>query len=211
MKTLSDILIEVNSYLDLTAELPSGDDLTVRTNFANQAVDEWAASYRFRQLKETTDYFATAATVPLNGSFKELLAPPVSGTTEYREVQMEERHGLSGDTFCYIRGNQVSGYNMIVSGLPSEGATLSIDWLRYPSHMATLTSVCEVPDTDFVKLKVISQVLQSRLDERFPTVEAEAKRILNNMIGREMTLSPGGDRSARKYGSALWGIGRRNG
>lgn len=41
-KTLSEILTDVNAFVDLTAELPTGDELTTRVDYANQAV--WDAS-----------------------------------------------------------------------------------------------------------------------------------------------------------------------
>lgn len=211
MKTLSEILIDVNSYIDLTAELPTGDDLDVRINYAKQAVDEWGASYRWRQLKQTTEYFASGATVSLSSNFRELTEVPRVGTVEYPEIQPEERHNYStAGKYVYILGG-VSGYNMVVNGLQTGGATISFDWQRYPSNFATLTSICEVPDPSFVRLKIQSLVLQSRLDARFQTVDAEAQRTLNNMIGREMNLRPGGSSTTKRFGSGAWRIGKHRG
>ena len=211
MKTLSDILTDVNSYIDLTAALPTGTDLSVRTNYAKQAVEEWGSSYRWRQLKNSTDHFATGATISLSTNFRSLIYVPHAGTTEYKEIQPEERHAYSsGDKYCYVLGG-VGNYNLIINGLSTSGATLSFDWQRYPSNFATLSSVCEVPDPSFVRLKVISYVLQSRLDPRFQGVEAEAQKTLLNMIGREMNLRPGGISTISRFGSANWRIGKRNG
>lgn len=213
MKTLSQILIDVNSYLDLSAELPTDDDLAVRTNFAKQAVEEWASAYRWRELKESTTVFMTGATLSLGTNFRELVYPPhETSTTQYTEVMSQERLDYgAAEKYCYIRGNTASGKYLIFNGIPAAGATLSFDWQRYPSNFASLSSVCEVPDSDFVRLKVISYVLQSRLDERFPIVDSEAKRILTNMIGREMVQAPGGSLTVRRAGAAAWGLGRRNG
>jgi hypothetical protein len=58
--------------------------------------------------------------------------------------------------------------------------------------MATLTDICELPDAEYVKLKLISYVLQSRSDERFPIIDAEANNRLINMIGRSMIQPSGG-------------------
>lgn len=210
MKTLSEILIEVNSELDLTAELPTADDLEVRTNFANQAVDEWASAYKWKQLDRVTTTIASYASLSLQTNFRELTAVPMFNGVEHPEVSVGDTLSLTGsDRYVYITGgvqNSVLNINPF-----SSSATLSYTWQRYPSHMATLTSVCEVPDADFVKLKVIAKVLRSRLDERFPTVDAEASRVLSNMIGREMTKTPGGSLSVKRYGSAAWGLGKRNG
>lgn len=210
MKTLSEILIEVNSYLDLTAELPTADDLTVRSNFANQAVSEWASSYKWKQLDQITVTTASFASLSLATNFREFTSVPTIETIEYPEVtQSEVLSQPSGERYTYVTGG-VKNYVVNISPF-TEPKTISFSWQRYPSYMATTSSVCEVPDSDFVRLKVISNVLQSRLDERFPSVEAEAKRTLSNMIGREMTKTPGGSPSSRRYGSAAWGLGRRNG
>lgn len=77
--------------------------------------------------------------------------------------------------------------------------------------MATLTDVCEVPDDQFVVNKVVSLVLQSRSDERFPQVEANAQRLLANMIGRNMVTNPGGLNTTRRSGTAAWSIGSARG
>lgn len=210
MKTLSDILIDVNSYIDLAAELPTGDDLDVRINYAKQAVDEWASAFRWRQLKGTNDYLATTASIPLPTNFRELTYVPHVGTVEYPEIQPEERHAYaSGDKYVYILGG-LSNYHLIVNGINTTD-TISIDWQRYPSNFATLSSICEVPDPSFVRLKVQSLVLQSRLDARFQTVDAEAQRVLNNMIGREMNLRPGGSSGVKRSGLGLWRLGKQNG
>lgn len=211
-QTLSQILTDVNSYLDLTAELPTGDDLNVRANFAQQAVNEWGSAYRWRQLHSHTDVFVTGVTISLNSGFRELTSIPTGNGINYPEITYQDKltKGAS-DQYSTVDGNSVTGYVLKVNGIPPSGVTLSFDWQRYPSNMATLTSICELPDPDFVKLKVISYVLQSRLDERFPVVDAEAKRILQNMIGREMVSVPGGFNSVPRYGAAAWAIGRRNG
>jgi len=210
MKTLSQILIDVNSYIDLSAELPIGDDLDVRINYAKQAVDEWATSYRWRQLKETSSYLATTASIPLPDNFRELTGVPRVSTTEYPEIQPEERHTFgTGDKYCYILGG-VGNYHLIVNGITSS-ETLSLDWQRYPSNFATLSSVCEVPDATFVRLKVQSLILQSRLDSRFQTIDAEAQRVLNNLIGREQNLRPGGTLTVSRRGASAWAIGKHYG
>lgn len=213
LKTLSQILVDVNSYIDLTAELPTGDDLDARQNFAQQAVEEWSNAYRWRQLGKSTDYFATGATHTLEQNFRELTSPPRQGNSfEFPEVQRSELFNKnSGDKFSIVNTDYMVGSTLILQGFPVSGATISYSWQRFPSNMSTLTSICEVPDPEFVKLKIISYVLQSRLDERFPTVEARANLILQNMIGREMITRPGGSLSIPRYGTAAWRLGSRNG
>jgi hypothetical protein len=212
MTTLQDLLIQANSYLDLAAEVPSGDDLTVRINYAQQAVNEWASTYKWRQLKSKNSYFVTGATVSLPDNFRELLSPPVdTNKHEYNEIPLENSQYVdSSERYCYVDGSQLAGHSLIMTPLAS-GASISVAWQRYPSNMATLSDVCEVPDPEYVKWKIISYTLQSRSDERFPIVDAEANRVLSNMIKRESVRLPGGKNFTPKSGSSAWKIGTPRG
>ena len=212
MRTLSQILVDSNSYLDLDAVLPTGDDLNVRVNYAQQAVREWADSYRWKALTTPLTTLATAGTISLPSNFKELETIPVDvNGNRYTEILPKDRiYKDSSDKYSYIVGNEASGFILYANSLASL-ATLSIVYQRSPSNMATLSDVCEVPDDMYVVQKVISLVLQSRSDERFPLIEADAQRRLANMIGREMVQTPGGDMKMRKVGSATWRIGKQRG
>lgn len=212
MRTLSQILTDANSYLDLEASVPSGDDLTVRTNYAQQAVREWADSYRWKELSTPITTLATLGTLSLPTNFKELEDQPKDARGFfYPEIPAYDRvHKNASEKYSYVVGNEVQGYIMTLNNLPSL-ATLSITYQRQPSNMATLTDVCEVPDDQFVVKKVISLVLQSRSDERFPIVEADAQRLLRNMIGRNMIQNPGGVKSIRRTNGNTYRIGTRRG
>lgn len=212
-RTLQQILIDANSYLDLDASLPIGDDLTVRTEYAKQAVREWADAYRWRELSTPYSVLATSATISLPTGFKELEAIPQDSSGEYYpEVRVADRLTQDdGDKFSFITGNEVTGYVMTLENLPNEDTTISLTYQRQASVMATLTDICEVPDDQFVVKKIISYVLQSRSDERFPTVESEAQRLLSNMIGRSMSQTSGGSNRMRRTGSAAYAIGSARG
>jgi len=214
VKTLSQILVDANSYLDLEAAVPTGDDLSVRSNYAQQAVNEWGAVYNWRQLNEV--YYPSAATmasISLPSNFRRFIGAPRNQIAEgvwqeYPEIAPEERYGYeSSDHYCYILGNPGTGYTVIFNNL-SSNASLSIDYQRYPSGMSTLTDSCEVDDGEYIKMKVISYVLQSRSDDRFPIIDAEAGRMLKNMIGREMIKRPGGYSTTNKRGSSAYRLGR---
>lgn len=209
MRTLQQILIDSTAYLDLTAEMPTGDDLTVRINYSQQAVREWADAYRWKQLTTPLTAVATNTTLSLT-NFKELQAiPKDTNGNFYPEIRPEDRvYKDSSDKYCYIQGNESQGHTVTFNGLSSL-ATLSLTYQRQPSNMATLTDICEVPDDLFVVQKVISLVLQSRSDERFPLVDADAQRRLANMIGRNMVTTPGGDNRTRRIGSSAYRIGTR--
>jgi len=192
MSTLSTILTAVNAYVDLEAAEPTGSELTLRTNYANQAVREWGAAYQWPELTQPYTYYATAATIPLPTSFREFLDAPrdINGFS-YIQIAPEERQKRDpAEMYSYLTGNQSSGFTMYFNQFT--GGTLSMTFQRYPSGFATLTDICEVPDPEYVKMKVASYILQSRSDDRFPTVEATANTMLQNMIGRRMRPLGGG-------------------
>lgn len=185
MATLSDILIAVNAYTDLEATLPTGTDLTTRTSYANQAVKDATSLESFPQFSTIYSVYATGATVTLPTDFRELEKSPTyqrSGVDV--SIPVTQPGMLSDDIFnCFITGNPSTGYSMVFKGI--SGSTVSMVYQRYPTGFTTLTSVCELPDPEYVKQKVISYVLQSRNDDRFMVAERDAQTRLNNMIGRE--------------------------
>ena len=192
MSTLSQILVSVNSYVDLEAAEPTGSELTLRTNYANQAVREWASAYQWPELTQVYNYFATASTIPLPTTYREMLDAPrdINGFS-YIQIAPEERQKRDvSERYSYVTGNVMSGFVMTFNQFT--GGTLSMTFQRYASGFATLTDMCEVPDPEYVKMKVSSYILQSRSDDRFPTVEATANTMLQNMIGRRMRPLGGG-------------------
>jgi len=191
MSTLNDILLAVNSYTDLEAILPTGTDLTTRTNYANQAVKDAASLYTFPQFSTQYTVYATGATVSLPTDFRELEYFPkyVSSGIETDLSVIKAGTTTNEDKFSYVLGNPANGYNLILSGV--SGATISMLYQKYPVGFTTLTSVCELPDPEYVKQKVISYVLQSRNDDRFLVVERDAQTRLANMVGREFYIHGG--------------------
>ena len=109
----------------------------------------------------------------------------------YIQIAPEERQKRdSAEKYSYVTGNKMSGFVMTFNQFT--GGSLSMTFQRYASGFATLTDMCEVPDPEYVKMKVSSYILQSRSDDRFPTVEATANTMLQNMIGRRMRPLGGG-------------------
>lgn len=191
MTTLSEILIAVNSYTDLEASLPTGTDLDTRTSYANQAVKDACSLFNFPQMSTQYDVYATGATVSLPSNFRELEGFPkfyYGGVKT--DIPVYKHDYISSEPFSsYVMGNPSSGYNLILSGI--SGATISIGYQRYPTGFTTLTSVCELPDPEYVKQKVISYVLQSRNDDRFMVADSDAMNRLANMVGRESYVHGG--------------------
>lgn len=212
MATLNDILLDSSSYLDLDATLPTGTELTTRIRFANMAVDEWSTSAKWRQLKvETTPSLASFASIGLSnlqyldGAPMEYLSEGVY--QEYPEIAPSDRFSKAVSAhYSYLTGNDASGKALHINGI-SVNSTLTIPYVRGASAMATLTDMCEVPDSSFVTQRIISYVLQARNDERFPIIMAEGNRILRNMITSEQIRLPGGNNSVPKKGVAAYSIG----
>ena len=202
MKTLSEILVDVNSTLDLEAAAPTGDELTTRSNYANQAVWDASATAQLSEFKlEYVVGISSNVTVSLPSNFRELQEEPQlwSGGVwnEYPSIEAEEKYDQSsGDYFSYVLGNPAAGYNLILNA-PIASATLSVIYQRFPSGLLTLTDTCELSDPQYVSRKIESYVLYSRADERFPIAEQKAEKQLLNMIGREMKTSTGQGRDTQ--------------
>lgn len=193
--TLEEILKSANSYLDLEYALPTGTELVTRISFANQAVREGANAYKFKEFSQTYEVLATNTMIELPQNFRELESMPVVENGEtvdaFVQINPEDRYKkFSEDKYCYLTGT-TGKYFLNINGI-EPNATVSIQYQRYPSAMATYSDICELPDAEYVKLKLISYVLQSRSDERFPLVDADANLKLQNMIGRSMVFSPAG-------------------
>lgn len=206
-KTLGDILIECNAYLDLDASMPTGTELTTRSNYANQAVWEATAVYQLRELQNIYTVTATNASVPLPSNFREFMTAPrvlnsSGGWDAYEQIDPLSIYDKNTtDKYCYVLGNPASGYTAVFNNITAL-ATLSIIYQRYPSGLATLADICELPDPQYVVEKVKSYVLQSRRDERFPQVDAKAEQKLKNMVGRAQKTPSGGNNQVRRVGIA---------
>lgn len=212
MANLQEILLDSASYLDLDATLPTGTELTTRIRFANLAVKEWSEAYKWKQMKvESTPSLASFASLGID-NFKKLNGFPMEYLSEgiyqaYPEIRPEDRFEKEIDAkYSYVLGSEGTGFSLHLNGI-AVGATLTIPYIRSASTMATLTDICEVPDSTFVVDRVISYVLQARNDERFPIVIADGNRLLRNMITEEMLPLGGGVNTTPKKGVAAYSIG----
>jgi len=195
MATLQQILLDSSATLDLSATLPVSDELILRSNYANQAVQDASAVSQFPEFKKEYSLSVTNnVIVTLPSGFREFHVNPMSlnssgGWDEYPEIAMEDKYSAVGN-YCYVTGNPQQGYIATFNGLQM-GMSLSIIYQAYPAGMQTLTSICELSDPTYVTRKIESYVLYSRGDARFPTAEGRANTVLLNMTGRK-SKSPGG-------------------
>lgn len=194
-KTLQQILIDANATLDLEAALPTGDELTLRQNYANQSVLDAVVTGQLSELTQEYVRASAGITLPLPDNFYEFKIDPkvkiAGGWDTYPEIDPEDKYDMSdNEKYCYVLGNPSEGYSAIFNGL-SSGATVSAMIQRYPSGMLTLTDKCELSDSTYVTRGIESYVLYSRGDDRFPTAKALKDRQLESMYSREMK-TPGG-------------------
>ena len=195
--TLNQILLDASAVLDLSGSIPTGDELTLRRNYANQALEDAAATGQFPEFKVEYSLYTTGSkTVPLGG-FRELECNPralsSTGWREFSEVELVNREAAVADgaDFFYITGNPQAGYVANFSANLEANMSLSVIYQRYPSGMPSLTSICELSDPTYITRKIESYVLYSRGDDRFQTAEARASQVLLNMTGRKMKGSGG--------------------
>lgn len=202
MKTLSQILEDINAVLDLEATQPSGDEYDTRVNYANQIVWDVAAKGQLSEFKsEFQTTTSTLATIPLPADFREPQENPRlyfgGGWQEYPLKEVEQKYDLpAGEYYSYILGDPKNGYNLILNGVqPSDN--LSFIYQKSPTGMTTGTDICELPDPQVVARGVEAYVLYSRGDERFPIAEQKYEAQVANMMGREMKGTTGGARSTK--------------
>lgn len=200
MKTLAQILTDANATLDLEAALPTGDELTLRTNYANQSVYDAAVNNILPEFKGVYTQTVSGATLSLPSNFRELEVIPYiyngASWIDYPLIDPEDIYEKSSsERYSYVLGNPQGGYNLIFNG-QVEG-TASIVYQRYPSGMNTLTSICELSDPTYVTRKIESYVLYSRGDDRLTIAEQRAQQALSNMVGAKMKGSGGLPKSTK--------------
>lgn len=188
-KTLEDALKASSSYVDQENTVPSGTDLATRTAYANRALNEWSDFTDWEDL--TSAYLFTgitegATTLSLPATFRKPMGPLAvyTGTTPtlYKLIPRDERFSIdSTGNYCYLEGNLDSGYNLTVPKGLTSGASCLMDIQSFPTSLLSLCSVIPTKSSDYVAQRIISLVLESRGDDRFPIAKADADRKLYAM------------------------------
>ena len=213
--TLSNLLRQVGAYVDQEATEPTGSDLTLRINYANRALGDWADAYDWNELtKKTALYASTASTtvISLPSNFKKPMSAlyhyDATTPTKYEIIDKNDAYVTDPSKYvCYVDGNTVEGYSLVVPRGLSSGASLLMDIQVFPSSLATLTDVVPMSTPGFIVTQTIAYVLESRSDSRFPLVKSDAQRWLFNMLEAQHAKSLGQDNSI-KMRSTAFRIGR---
>ena len=184
------ILKSVGALTEQDAILPVGTDLEVRLAYINDALGEWADAYTWQDLRTqlpiiTNNESTTSIGLPAN--FRQ----PLSSVWEYTDASSKIEHKiiLGQDRFdkdantkeVYITGPILSKSIQFINALPS-GVSLVIDYMSFPSSVATMTDFVPVSSSQYLVKRVASMVFQARGDSRFPQLYAEAQRLLANTI-----------------------------
>ena len=194
-KTQQQILIDSAAYLDLDATLPTGDELTTRANYSDRIVREAANTSHLKEFSKVFTSNFSGPTVALPTDFREEESPLYildSGVwSEWPIIDAKTQYEMNpSDKYAYITGNPSDGHFLHINAMASH-STLSMTYQKRPNGFTTLTDVCELSDEIYVVRKIESYVLESRSDDRFPLVDADAQRRLANMVGRSNKRPPG--------------------
>ena len=184
------ILKSVGAITEQDAVLPTDTDLAVRLRYINDALGEWSDSYTWDDLRvtyqTTTNNSLTSLGLPLN--FRQPLSSlwvyseTKTNGEEYPIIQAGDRFGREpSEYYCYLYGTFRNKSIQIPNTLPS-GASLTIDYMSFPSSVATTTDYLPISSSQYVVKRVSAMVFQSRGDSRYPLLQQDAERFLSNAI-----------------------------
>jgi hypothetical protein len=189
--TLEDVLKEVAAYTDQEATTPTGTDYTTRLNYANRSLNEWSEFDDWDELISSYEFSVTGTSgisyaLALPTLFKKPMSPlavyNASVPTMYEIIPNDERFLISSSkNYCYLSGDGLQGYTLNVPKGLASGCSAIMDIQSFPTSLLSLCSVLPMKNSDFVVQRIISLVLESRGDDRFPIAKADADRKLAGM------------------------------
>lgn len=198
-KTKSDILTTVSANVNGTATVPSGDELTLWSQYLEDANQEWAGAFDFsvliRPLKLTMLQSGTSIALP--GDFKEKFAGFVTiEDTLWEEFSKQDSTRGSGD-FITWGGNQAEGYYLNTSrALYSTSGVTGLYHSR-PTSLPTLTSVSPIPAPEFLEDRVSEKALRQRGQPEYVDFQDKADLLLQRMVGAEVSTDIGRNNQIR--------------
>lgn len=199
---LSSILQSVGAKVDQDTTLPSGTELTVRVNYADQSQEDWKDAYSWKALKKTypVTVLNSMTSIGLPALFDRFSSPVydystgVDSPTRYTEIRPEERFSkASTDKYVYTMGDEAAGKYLIINPALVSGASIVFDYQSLPSSLATVTDTVTCPNIRFMTERISFYILEARSDARLPSVEARSNDILAAMIEKENTPTGGED------------------
>ena len=195
---LTELEERISAYLDQDVTTPSegSDDWNLRLKFINRRQDQWARAYDWEALRSDFKFTVTGinqASVALPVDFNRLGSEVIlygGGTdngTAYPIIPRDQvRLYTTTDKYVIKSGNRNSGFHLNFNpGTLASGASLIASYYSIATSLASPANVSPIPDPEFLVTGTIADILESRSDERFPLVKADADRALQQMIENE--------------------------
>lgn len=220
-QTLYDIQNQIAYEVDGNASIsPSSSDWGERLVPINRALNDWAETYDWSQLKKVHNGLISTASANasyvLPSDFRRAdgyarITWDGATTDEFSIVDPSTNYQYSnGDKFVNILGNNSSGYVMYIhsEGLVS-GASVQMTYWSTPTSLTTQTQSTECPDPSYIVQKSLYYLYKQREDARFPEAKAEADRIMARMIEAENSAGIGfADKRVNSSPLSAFRIGR---
>lgn len=191
--TLETVLQQIGSYTDQSIETPTGDDLNFKVSLINKRLRRYGETYDFSELKVpfgVVPTVASTATLNLPTNFKKMASPIFvfdgGSSIEYDEIDSRDRFNSTNYDFC-ILGNEVQGFNILLTKPLSANISLVADIYSFPSSVATLTDTIPISTPEYLVQGVIADILEGRGDSRFQIAQSKADQLLANAIEKENT------------------------
>jgi len=196
MATLSNVLQDISSIVNQDPALPTGTDLSMQVNLANQALNEWGEAYQWAQLRVVgfaPSILLSTTSTALPSNFEKLMSRPfdvTNNTINYEEIRPENRFTKDiNERYCYTGGDDAVGHYIVFNPPLASGASINFDFQSVPSSMVTLQDVLVCPSKNFIVHRVIGKIYESRSDPRFQTFKSYADGAMVQLIQEEATVS----------------------
>ncbi len=208
MSTVDDVQGRIAAILDQNESLTdiSSSDYSHRLNLINQREQKWAEVGKWRALLKPFNTRTSASTgntsVSLPADFRAVadnarITFDGANTKQFSEIRSQDEAGFGqSDTYFKVVGNTLAGHTMVINptttnGWLASGASIKMDYFSLPTSLASPANVIQCPNPDYIVSGVIADVWESKADARFQQKQAEADRILANMLEFEFTPSEG--------------------
>ena len=193
--TLNQVLQDIGAILNQDTTLPTGTDLTMQINLANQAILEWGEAYEWKQLRVVNfapSISASMTSVGLPTNYEKLMSVPrdITNSNAYEEIRPEMRFNRDASGYyCFTGGDDSAGHYINFNPALASGASIVFDYQSTPSCLATLQDTLVCPSKNFVVQRVLAKIYESRSDPRFPQFMSEANNAMTQLIQEEAALS----------------------
>lgn len=184
------ILKSVGALTEQDAVLPTGTDLSVRIQYINDALGEWADSYTWRELRNSyyINPIVSTSSIGLPTNFRQplstlyLYGETTSKPIEYVLIEARDRFSRDAtEKYCYLDGT-FGNKSIQVPNIIQSGVSCVIDYISFPSSVASFNDTVPISASQYLVKRVAAMVFQARGDSRYPPLQADAEKTLSNTI-----------------------------